>query len=642
MTAPTQLSRTVRDYIRNRSAHGAQSTESTAAPRRSQNLLLSPWAPAWMSLLALVLWAVSLPGVDVSKISGWGLLTGLPPLWYIAYAVALVAVVIALVSQSSRPVGPLRIQMIWRRRLLPSFAALLVMLFATTALVYDVPRYPWTYKHIGVTEYLRIHGVPATALDIYQNFPGFFYIVGVLHEITRIPLMAMARYAEVVAHALNAGVLYWTLGALTRSHRVKALTVIIFTLTNWVGQTYFAPQALAFPASLFVIGAFLRLIAAGNFRPMAGPLLEQLHRGGLFWSRVAALVLSSSIFALIVVSHQFTPIALLMQLAAVAVVFRLRNPWLIGVFTLIEGLWLIHAFPYISNRFDLIERPNYDNVRPPSALSAVLPGADVMARAPHLITLFIVIATIAAVGRIVLRTRTIHTIVVPAALALAPGAILLVQPYGQEGVLRWYLFALPWCSFVIARDLCRVESVGPEPGSVAQTARPRGYALWAKTAAGSVVVLLGVLAVPAFLGNEMINRVWKADVTANQWFEQNTPQGSELLLLVSAYPHKSTGMYDRHVTLDEPAVPRSLGQVDGFSEATGSAKKLFEFTRDYAQTRAAQHDVYLAVGPTQKSYLELYGLVSDKVYDDYLTRLQEDNGFELVYSAEGSYLFRVL
>ena len=598
--------------------------------------LSSPWLPSLVSAIALIVWIVSLPLVDTNRIGGWGLLTALPTSWYGAFGIALGAVVFALISESTSTLGPLNFKLVRRRRLVPSMAVLLVILFATTSLVYEAPRYPWTYKHIGVTEYLLTHKVPATNLDIYQNFPGFFYLMGFVHEITRIPLQTMAQFAEVTSTAINAVALYWAIGALTRNSRIRAFTVVIFTLTNWIGQSYFAPQSFAFAVSFFVVGAYLRLVAFGMGDPRQDAIWRQLQRGSSvgeralihpFWSGPIALVACGVAFTAIVVSHQFTPAAVLAQLLVLTVLFRLKHPWLVLIFVALEGLWTLHTYSYVSSHFSLLERASYDNIRPPPAFPPVQPGANVMVQVPHIITILVVVATLGGILRTYLRERSVVTLVIPAALVLAPMAIVAVQPYGQEGILRAYLFALPWCSVVIARDLLRVD-------------RPAAP-LKARLLMGLAVALLGVLAVPAVLGNEAINHVHRADVTADAWFERNAPAGTELLVLVPAYPSRSTESYDRHILLDDPLTPNSLRDADGFKEATSTAQDLLALTKDFAKAESAQHDIYLALGPTQQAYLTLYGLMSESEYAKYIDLLSKDEQFAQVYAADGSYLFQV-
>ena len=578
-------------------------------PQRTLTLALAGFA--------LVLWMVSLPFVQVGRLSGWGLLTGLPVGWYAAYAAALAALVIAVGSRTVEP-----------RLLIPAFGALLLILYATTSVTYGAPRYAWTYKHIGVTEYLLKHGTPALDVDIYQNFPGFFYTMGGLHLVTHVPVLVMARYAEVVSTAANAAAFYWALGAITRSTRVRWLSVILLTFTNWLGQTYFAPQAFVFPLALLVVGMMLRMICRGRGQPKPGRQVSLLPPQSDFWSGRWAVSICLLLFALVVCSHQFTPVALLLQAGALVLLFRLRRPWIVVAFSVMEALWLVHAAPYISRHFSFIDVSGYDNIRPPAALPAVLPGAAAIAQVPHIITLFVGVGTIAGVVLSFRRTRSLTEVLLPAVLAATPAVIVLAQPYGQEGILRVYLFAVPWCSLVIARDLLRVES---------WEVRPR-----LARAAVAVVGVLGLLAVPSVLGTENVNYVSPPDVAADQWFENNTPAGSELLLVVPAYPSRSTGNYDRHLLLDDPLSPALLRDVPGFESSTTSGQDLLAFTKSYVVSRRADHDVYLAIGPTQYQYALLYGLVTRQALDDYLEDLRTDPAFELVYGQDQSYVFRAL
>ncbi|MGI8456680.1 MAG: hypothetical protein ACR2LI_01000, partial [Propionibacteriaceae bacterium] len=354
-----------------RPRHHLDEPRPTTVPERVDALWRGPWFPTVLAGLALVVWLVSIPFVRVSAIDGWGLLSGLPLGWYAAYAITTVALLVGLGSATSSSLGAIRFRLVRSKQWVPAFAVLVIILFATTALVYDAPRYPWTYKHIGVTEYLILHGAPAPDLDIYQNFPGFFYIMGLLHELTRIPLLLMARWSEVVTMAVNAVVVYWTMGALTRSARERAVTVVLFTLSNWIGQTYFAPQALAFPVGMLVIGVFLRLLAAGHGRPATSAAIlvaeptqrHAAHAPGhtSFWSRPGAVLLCVGLFAVIVVSHQFTPVAVLLQLGLLVVIFRARRPWLLVVCAIVEGLWVLTTLPYLTAHFSLLEKTKFDN-----------------------------------------------------------------------------------------------------------------------------------------------------------------------------------------------------------------------------------------------------------------------------------------
>ena len=48
------------------------------------------------------------------------------------------------------------------------------MIHGTAPLLFAEPRYAWTYKHIGVVQYINLHGALDASIDIYHNWPGFF------------------------------------------------------------------------------------------------------------------------------------------------------------------------------------------------------------------------------------------------------------------------------------------------------------------------------------------------------------------------------------------------------------------------------------------------------------------------------------
>ena len=159
-------------------------------------------------------------------------------------------------------------------------------------------------------------------------------------------------------------------------------------------------------------------------------------------------------------------------------------------------------------------------------------------------------------------------------------------------------------------------------------------------AAVCVASTLGLLALPSVFGNEMIYNVHPADVAASQWFEEKTPEGSELLLVVPAYPKRTTGYYDRHLLADDPLAPNLLREVEGFDRSTRTGSQLLAFTRSYTRVQTQDHNVYLAVGPTQRAYIKYYGLVDERALDEFLSGLLVDPEFQLVYERDGSYLFK--
>lgn len=573
--------------------------------------------------IALVLWGVSLPQVDLGRIDGWGLLPGLPVLWYVAYALVLIAVVTSFSSRRGRPYVDR----------IAALAALMVLLFATTSLVYDAPRFPWTYKHIGVADYLLLHHRPALDLDIYQNFPGFFYLAALVHVVTRVPVFDLARWAELFFTAANAACAYWALGALTRSTRVRGVAVLLFTLTNWIGQAYFSPQSLAFPLSLVLLGIFLRWVstepgAVTAWLPRTRTAVDpdataprHRRRRSVPW-----LLLFYAVYAVVVVTHQLSPVATFLQVVAATVLVRFRGVRLLPGLALIEVLWLWHAYPFINSHYVLFGDANADNIRPPTfALTAVLPGAGVIAQVPHLITVVIAVSTVAAVVVIARREHSIRSSLIPLALAAAPISFLIVQPYGQEGILRVYLYALPWICFLVAKAF-----VGPGHGNARVGVR---------IAVAAVLSFLGVVALPETFGFEIVNRVVATDVAAENWFDVSTPPHAVLIHLVPAFPDRGSAHYDAHYVTDDPDGPVLVYDA-AFATAARTAPGLESYVAAYLSRQPTTPVRYLGLGPTQTNYMLLYGLTTPPTYRAFVARLEADPRFTVAYRNGDSLILR--
>ena len=211
------------------------------------------WVVPLGALALFAVWLRSLDDVAPAKTAGWGLLPALPSSWYGAFAGTILLYLWVLLS---------------RHRIGHTLAALHVvlvsLLFATTAAVYEAPRYPWTYKHIGVVDYLLQHGTVDRSIDIYMNFPAFFYLAAGVHQATGVPVEELARWAQPFHALVAAAAVYWVVGGLSTARRVRYGATLIYTLGDWIGQNYFAPQALAFPVALFVLGGLLRSVPRGE------------------------------------------------------------------------------------------------------------------------------------------------------------------------------------------------------------------------------------------------------------------------------------------------------------------------------------------------------------------------------------------
>ena len=111
----------------------------------------------------------------------------------------------------------------------------------------DAPRLPWVYKHIAVTRYIETFGSVDPSIDIYHRWPGFFSFAAFLGEAIGYPdPVSYAQWAETVFPLINVVLILAIARSISRRRAWYWTAAIVFTICNWVGQSYFAPQALAF------------------------------------------------------------------------------------------------------------------------------------------------------------------------------------------------------------------------------------------------------------------------------------------------------------------------------------------------------------------------------------------------------------
>lgn len=582
--------------------------------------------PAYVQPLGVVgaaaLWVWSLHDVRLDRMGGWGLLTALPPTWYVAFGLVVLLYLWALLGR--RPVT---------HTLAAGPVVLVALLFGTTSVVYDVPRYSWTYKHVGMVEQLLAHHWTVNrSVDIYQNFPGFLYVAGFTHTVTGVPVLELARWAQPFFALMTAAAVYWVVGGLSSFRRVRYGAVLLYVLGDWIGQNYFAPQAFAFPMALVVLGGLLRSVPPGSegFRwPRLAarfPLPEDadLPRANRFWrSRwgTAALILG---YTVVVVSHPLSPLLLLAQATIVCVIWRPVRPWLPIVFVAIEEAWLLQAWPFLHSTYDLFQF-GLRNIDPPqTAVGHPLPGYSLALWAAPLV--MVVLALLAAWAAIVAVSRhgRAARMLVPLGLAGVPLVMVLGQPYGNEGIFRAYLFALPFLAFVIALQLF--------------DERPR-WTRGRRTLTTLLVALVAVLTLPANFASELSYRVLASDVAADRWFEESAPPGSVLLPFDSAYPVRETADYAQFLPKPSGAV-NGLDELPGFAQSATDEGDLVSFTRDACDTRTGTGPVFLALGPTAEDNVRLLGTLELYTYRAYERELAAAPDFHQVFSQGGTVLYR--
>jgi GT2 family glycosyltransferase len=500
---------------------------------RRAGAALVPWAGLAASL---ALWWSAVAATDPGRVatSGLGLVTALPVTFWAALGILQASFAWALARQPGRwPV------------LGGHLLALTAILHATPAIVYGTLRYSWSWKHVGVTDYIAHHGVDfhlGGVLGAYQGWPGFFALNAFLSKAAGFhSALAYAPWALVVNDLLWLGPVILIARAFTTDRRMIWTAAWLFELGNWVGQDYFSPQAFAFFLYLTVIAVCLRWFWRPG-RAGAGEVTipdgrPELSRAGR-WALLACL---PPLMLAIASSHQLTPFMLITALTLLAVFGQLRYPLvLLGMAVVTTVGWLAYgALPWLSaNSYQIFEGLGV----PWANTSAHLVGGGAVPLDQTFVNwgarlLSAGIGVLAIIGY--RRFRRYHGAAARrswrriALLAAAAFPAAAANSYGGEIIFRVFLFALPFLAVAAAAAFFPRP---PEDGPAGRGPRARPAGL-----RGCVVLaVISVLLVAGFsLGNygkEAMNYFTPDEVAAAQWLYRTAPRGAQVVAANSNFP----------------------------------------------------------------------------------------------------------
>jgi hypothetical protein len=462
---------------------------------------------------ALVLWFIGCLSTDGEGLGGLGLVSALPPTWKIGAFGAVVTAAAYCVSREP---------IYWVVAALIGLVAGAVYL--TPVIVYDIPHLPWNYKHIGVVELLlQLHHTKPN-LDIYNRWPSFFGVAGVFTQLGGFSNpVQYVKWAEIyfisIQCVLVSGI------ALTHDKRygLAGFATLLFIAIDWIGQVYFAPQAMGFTLMLAVLLLFWQFLYAGGNK--LGGILAWLtsfvsrrkqqwdtERVG-DWPRELAAGLSLLPMTGIVLVHQLTPYVLLLQLTALTLFGYLRPRWMLFACGAITILYLLPQLGWVNSHFGLFSSlnplDNAKNVQTETFICtddcAIVQGA---ARASTLGAWLLAFISIVVLAR---RRPTVRL----AALAIcfmAPFTTLFGQNYGGEASLRVVLFGSAFTALLITLALF---SLKPE---------------WLKR--GLAVLIAAGLSLGFFVsyfGLEGVEYLTRDDLASASYMAEHAPKDSALI-----------------------------------------------------------------------------------------------------------------
>lgn len=515
--------------------------------------------------IGVVLWLIAVGTSDYSRMNGYGLVSVLG--W--PFFVGLLLVVVGFGVELSRPT-------LRHRHLLILVVILVVYIYGTACAVEPVSALTDSWIHSGFIQYILVHGHPLNGYDARFSWPGAFSMAAVLTRLVGEPnaysflrwfplLIELAYLAPLLVIGRFSGV----------GRRAAWLGIAFYVSSNWIDQDYFSPQALAFFFFLVVIATTLACwqpmkIALSDKQP--NWILDRLRRTRFAFSRdrLAGRHVASSwtplqmnglvvVFTLIfiagVMSHQLTPPAIILALAALLITRRVGRPELVFLILVLTFGWLsLGASDYwVGHLSDIFGSLGQFGSKLSSNVTSRVTG-----RPTHLIVVELRILLTAAVfllaGIGTLRraadSRTLE------ALVAGPFVLFAAQSYGGEGLIRVVLFGLPFTALLAASAF--LPRVSGEIRPIVPPIPSGGVARWVAKAV-PVAVVIAVLACALVTtvvrgGNDAYESFSSGELAAVNYVYDHVKTG-EVIGMANYYlpiGQKDVGSVAEYVAPDEP------------------------------------------------------------------------------------------
>ena len=388
-----------------------------------------------------VTWFLSLALVDPRAMSDLGLVSVLP--WTAWAAMALLALGFARsLARTSSP-G-------WLLTTYP--VTLSALVFVTPAIVYGSPRYSWTWKHVGIVDYIDRTGTVDPHIDVlsvYHSWPGFFAANAMLTDLAGFDTsLRYAAWAEPFLNLLALTAALAILRCLTADARTVAVGGWLFVLGNWVGQGYFSPQGMNYVWYLMVLAILLRWFPG----PARASSWEHSPSDPGASRRLGLCAVLLLLLVSIASTHQLTPMVTVLVLGVLALTRQTGVRSLPFFMAAVVTGWVLYvAAPF--TRTALREALGQVG-EVTSNVQDTLIGYGTASDGQILVSMVTRAFTVgfclmAGVGMLVAWRRR-QRMVAALVLALVPLLLVASSTYGNEIVFRAYLFAMPGLAFFAA------------------------------------------------------------------------------------------------------------------------------------------------------------------------------------------------
>ncbi|MFV2022244.1 hypothetical protein [Micromonospora sp. LOL_023] len=512
--------------------------------------------------LAVALWQIAIARTDLTGVGGFGLLATVSPFFFAALTLTVAGFIAALAGMRPAAAGMrpaaagmrpaaagMRPAAAGRRPggrglVATGYLVLLIaLLHGTTPLLLDEPQYAWTYKHLGVLEYIAAGNPVDAAQDIYQQWPALFAGAAQLATVGGIAPVTLADWSPVFFNLAAAPVLYAIARTLADDRRVAYLTVFGFLTINWIEEDYLSPQAFGFLLSLgvlLVVLTWLRSPSGG--RRHADADADADRTGGT--RRVGPVVAALALLAVLTAAHQLSPYLVVAQVAVLAVLRLIRPRWLpLAMGAIVIG-YLLPRFGFVAESFGVFD--GFD-IFANAAGNAEGWGSTGQAFSAMVVrTLALTVWALTALAVLSYRRRLL-TVLVPTLLAATPFVLIAGQSYGGEAIYRVFLFSAPWCAYLIAKAL--VDLADRRSGRSHRSGSGRR---WLGPVAAVTLGGFALATVQGRHGQLVVDRQTSDEVAAARQLYADAEPGATIAVAASNFPSRLTGMYPQFNT-DVPA-----------------------------------------------------------------------------------------
>ncbi len=565
-------------------------------------------ASLFLTFVGTVLWLVPALTTHDPQPGIWGFLTVISPIWYVGLTMVVLGFVVG------------------RRNELSAFLATSAFALVgtlTPSLVYATPRNSTAGKQMLLTQYVLTHHHIDAPAGIYQAFSALFsgmawlsQLIGVHGMLGHDSLLGLATYWPVIFALARVVTLRFFAGRLLDTPgRIWTAVMLVMLVDTINDANYYSPQSAAY---VLAIGAFGFAISGVKPRP--------LGNRALFW---LLLVVGLALAPM----HELTPYIAAGALFVLAV-FGQAPLWSCLPIGIPALAWAGLVHKAVSSNFSFTQLFDLGNLLPPKTRGT--PGLERFAAIGYqshaLLVALLILVGLAAIGFFPnIRRKWAWGYALCPAVGIG---LILINPYGNEGIFRSSLFAIPWLA-ILAMKM-------PRPGRMLPILR-RPLALNAAITA----VLLGLLGtyVVAEWGVDGAYMLLRSDVAVSDYLIYNPAKHA---YVVSLGAPTGTALN----------LPPFLVNYTPISWPLVAGQRLQDVKRPGPEDLVALTDRYgaiaVGIGATNSSPLyifwsastslnsQAYGVQSAQQMNGWLAQLKASPDWRLVKRDGDTYLFKLI